>query len=441
MQSKVYYMDDRATGLQDSLVAKTLALFDKAGFGEIIRPKDVVAIKMHMGEWNNTAYLRPVYARALVDKIRGLGGVPFVTDTTTLPHGVWASRVTALDYLNTSERNGFNSGTLGCPVIIADGYLGTDDVRVDLPEGVVLKETYVATAIAAADAMIVLSHFKGHGLGVIGGAIKNIGVGCASKRGKFALHGCGDERFGYAGTQALTHLCRGRECPSWQLCDNVCPFDALHITEGGLVFNADKCRSCMAHRSVVGCGALPVPEDLGDATLAAIADAALGAAKAVGPDRIGYINLAIDVTPWCDCSGLADRPIVPNLGVFASRDPVAIDLACVQACTAAPGIPGSVAEQYGVMAPGLNKFSTCSAVAGNSEMVQIKAGQKNGLGSTEFELERIGQVESALPYLYNPGGGDPVPLGARFRKLFKKLPITPEQRIRRAEDVDLEDLR
>ncbi len=441
MGSKVYFMDDRAAGLQDSLVAKMLTLFDKAGFSEIIHPGDTVAIKMHMGEWNNTAYLRPVYARALVDKIKSLGAVPFVTDTTTLPHGVWASRVTALDYLTTAERNGFNSGTLGCPVIIADGYLGTDDVRTDLAEGLILKESYVATAIAAADAMIVLSHFKGHGMGVIGGAVKNLGVGCASKRGKFALHGYGHQQYGYSGSPALPHLCRGRECPTWQLCDSVCPFDALHITEEGMVFEAEKCRSCMAHRSVVSCGALPVPEDLGDATLVSIADAALAAAKTVGADRIGYINLAIDVTPWCDCSGLADRPIVPNLGVFASCDPVAIDLACLNAATAAPGVPGSVAEQYGVLAPGVNKFSACSAVTGNSELLQLKAGNKNGLGSMEYELEPVGQVESALPFIFNPAGGDPVPLGARFRRLFSKIPIHPQNGIRRAEKVNLEELR
>ena len=378
MGSKVFFMDDRATTFQDSLVAKTLALFETAGFADMIRPHDVVAIKMHMGEWNNTAYLRPVYARALVDRIKSLGGVPFVTDTTTMPYNVWSSRVSALDHLNTDERNGFNSGTVGCPVIIADGFMGTDDVHVDLPEGLVLKEAWVATAIALADVVIMLSHFKGHGVGVVGGAIKNLGVGCASKRGKFNLHGCGDPRYSLASSIFHPEKCRGRECPTWQLCDSVCAFDAFHITEGGPVFDREKCRSCFSHRSTVTCGALQPPQDWGEANPAAIADAALGALKALGHRRIGFINLAIDVAPMCDCLGWSDRPIVPNIGVFASKDPVAIDTACLDAVTAAPGVPGSVAELKGVDARGAIKHDKCSSLVGASQFIQVKAGQKNG---------------------------------------------------------------
>lgn len=441
MVSNVYFMDDRAAAFQDSLVAKTVALFDQAGFSEMIRPRDVVAIKMHMGEWNNTAYLRPVYARAVADKVKSLGGIPFVTDTTTMPYNVWSSRTTALDHLLTDERNGFNSGTVGCPVIIADGYFGTDDVRVDLPEGICLKEGFVASAIAMADVVILLSHFKGHGVGVIGGALKNLGVGCASKRGKFNLHGCGDKRFGLGGSTVKPELCRGRECATWQLCDNVCAFDAMHITESGLVFEPDKCRSCFAHRSVVSCGALANPAEWGEMNPVAIADAALAAAKVVGRDRIGCINLAIDISPWCDCIGFSDRPIVPNLGVFASKDPVAIDMACVDAVTAAPGIPGSTAEQKGVAAPGTIKHDTCSSLTGASQFIQMKAAQRLGLGTMEYELNRIGKLPSAFPYVFNPAGGTPVPIGAKLAKSFQRMPFFPEHGFRREGWADIDDLR
>jgi len=167
-----------------------------------------------------------------------------------------------------------------------------------------------------------------------------------------------------------------------------------------------------------------------------MADAALAAAKVVGLDRIGCINLAIDITAWCDCAGFAGRPIVPNLGVFASPDPVAVDMACIDAATAAPGIPGSVAEQYGVMGPGIPKFSACSSVTGNSQFIQLKAGQKNGLGTMSYDLERVDQVPSARPYV-----SCQVPLGARFKKLFDRLPLFPDGGYRRAEEVDLEELR
>ncbi|MDA8218586.1 MAG: DUF362 domain-containing protein [Dehalococcoidales bacterium] len=440
MGSTVYFMDDRATSAQDSLVAKTLALFDKAGFADMIRPRDVVAIKMHMGEWNNTAYLRPVYVRALVDKIKSLGGIPFVTDTTTLPYAVWSSRVTALDHLMTDERNGFNSGTVGCPVIIADGYFGTDDVHVDLPEGLVLKDGYVSSAIAMADMVLLLSHYKGHGVGVIGGAVKNLGVGCASKRGKFNLHGCGDPRYGLGGSEFKPEICKGRDCPTWQLCDQVCAFDALHVTEQGLVWDADKCRGCFAHRSVISCGALDPPKHWGQVSPVAIADAAMAAYKVIGRDRLACLNLALDISPMCDCVAFSDRPIVPNIGIFASHDPVAIDKACVDAVTAAPGIPGSVAEVKGVAGCGDIKHDTCSSIQGYSQYIQLKAGQRLGLGTMDYELEQLGRLPSVEPYVLNPAGGRPEPIGARFSRSFKKMPFFPEGGFPRHADLDVEDL-
>ena len=157
--AKVYFMNDRSQSLETSLVAKTTTLFDKAEFGKMINPGDVVAIKLHMGEYNNTAYIRPVYISALVEKVKSLGGNPMVVDTTTLPYSPFASRATALDHLNTIARNGFTQGVLGCPVVIADGYIGTDDMNIDLPEGFILKEQYIASAIGLADCMIMVSHF------------------------------------------------------------------------------------------------------------------------------------------------------------------------------------------------------------------------------------------------------------------------------------------
>jgi uncharacterized Fe-S center protein len=162
MASKVWYMNARSESPQTGLVAKMLTVFDAAGFEQLIKPGDIVAIKIHCGEYNNTAYLRPVYPRAIADKVKELGGRPFVCDTTTLTYSPHASRATELDLLMTAERNGFTSAALGCPFIVADGFIGTSDYRVDLPEGYILKEAYVAQAIAAADVLITLTHFKGH---------------------------------------------------------------------------------------------------------------------------------------------------------------------------------------------------------------------------------------------------------------------------------------
>ena len=186
--SKVYWMDAHSESTETSLVAKMETVFNAAKLDEMISPNDVVAIKIHCGEWNNSAYLRPVYARALADRIKELGGRPFVCDTTTSTYSPYGSRSSQLDILLTAERNGYSSATLGCPFVCADGWLGTGDLRVDIPEGYLLKEAYVAEAIAAADVLIALTHFKGHSMGVIGGAMKNLGIGAQSKRGKLNVH-------------------------------------------------------------------------------------------------------------------------------------------------------------------------------------------------------------------------------------------------------------
>ncbi|MHA1650597.1 MAG: DUF362 domain-containing protein, partial [Candidatus Helarchaeota archaeon] len=187
-RATVHFLNARASHMNESLVVKMMAVANAAGIEDIIDPGDIVGIKLHMGEWNNTAYIRPVYVRQLVDRVKELGAKPFVTDCTCLPYMPYASRTNALDYRLTAERNGFTSAALGAPVIIADGWLGNDDVRIDLPEGVILQEQYIGAAIAHCDALIVLTHFKGHPMGTFGGAIKNVGVGCASKRGKLNLH-------------------------------------------------------------------------------------------------------------------------------------------------------------------------------------------------------------------------------------------------------------
>ncbi len=184
MASKVYFMDDRYAGLPSSLPAKAQQLFDEANLDGCFEPGDSVAVKCHMGEWYNSAYLRPILIRAVADRVKENGGQPFVVETTTAPYYHYCSRSTAQFHLETAAANGFTPQSMGCPIIIADGTYGTEDVRVDIPDGILLKEGFMAKAIADADAMIVVSHFKGHGSGVYGGSIKNVAIGCSSKRGK-----------------------------------------------------------------------------------------------------------------------------------------------------------------------------------------------------------------------------------------------------------------
>lgn len=427
MPSDVYFMDARSDSVDTSLIAKAVTVFDAAGLDELITPGDVVAIKVHCGEWNSSAYLRPVYARALADRVKELGGRPFVCDTTTLTYSPFASRATELDLLLTAERNGYSSATLGCPFIAADGYVGTSDFRVDIPEGYLLKEAYVAQAIAAADVLIALTHFKGHGMGVIGGALKNLGIGAQSKRGKFNVHMGGHPKYGVgAAVKFNPEAFSGKDKdPEWELIEEACPIGLFKITDDDKIeWDRDRCMTCLGCLGVLNPRDIFEPNQmLFDATDIAIADAALGVVKTV--PKVGFVTVAVDVSPKCDCAGFSDTPIVPNIGVFASTDPVAIDQACVDKVTEAPGIPGSLSEEMGVEDPGERKFDLAgAAIEGLSEQTTINTGVVNGLGTRDYtihEVEPAGRSQFQFPY-------DRRPTRQRFGRLFEKFQPFPFDR-------------
>jgi len=443
MASKVYYMDARADSPQTSMVAKLITVFEAAGFDSLIKPGDVVAIKLHCGEWNNTHYLRPVYARTLADRVKALGGRPFVCDTTTLPYTVYPSRCTALDIMSTAERNGYNSATLGCPFICADGFMGTDDYRVDLPEGYLLKEAYIAKAIAAADVLIVLTHFKGHGMGVIGGAIKNLGIGAQSARGKYDPHLGGHPKYSLAASCVFhPENFKGRKGEKdWQILEDCCPFDLIHVTEDSIEWEREKCTNCLAClRPMLSRGIIELAVENFQATNAAMADACLATIKAVGKGKVAFINLALDISRGCDCVPYADVPIIPNLGVFASYDPVAIDKACVDKSVEMAGVQGSKAEEMEVLDAGKRKFETCSPLmAGLGEETQLNTGEIIGLGTRQYELVPVAEKKME-DFAFPP---DPRPAGVRLRRLFAKFKPFPYDRYEgkgflREEEVDLE---
>jgi uncharacterized Fe-S center protein len=438
MASKVWHAGNRPN---TSYVAMMLEAFEAAGFADMIKPHDTVAIKLHCGEWNNTAYLRPVYARALADRIKELGGRPFVTETTTLTYGPHCSRATELDIRMTAERNGFTSAALGCPFIVADGFSGTDDVIIDLPEGYILK----AKAIAHANVLIALTHFKGHPLGVVGGALKNLGIGAQSQRGKHNVHLGGHPKYGLgAATDFHPERCKGKKCPKWELCDNCCPYGLFHVKDDTIEWEREKCTGCMGHIDInTWCGVFNFPREPLDMFQPAIADACLATVKAVGKDKVGFINLAIDITPMCDCMGFAGAAIVPNIGVLASKDPVAIDKASLDMVSKAHGTPGSLAEDRGVTDSGRKKLEIVSPVFPEmSEEVQINTGELIGLGSKEYELLTV-ETPSDKFFGFS---ADTRPLGQRFASLYAKEVPFPFDRyngqgFKRAEEVDYNKLK
>ena len=442
MAAKVYYMDARSDSPQTSMLAKMVTVFEAAGFDSLIKPGDTVAIKLHCGEWNNTTYLRPVYARTIADRVKALGGRPFVCDTTTLTYNPTSSRSTGLDLMVTAERNGYNSATLGCPFICADGFMGLDDYRVDLPEGYILKEAYIAQAIAAADVLITLTHFKGHAMGVIGGALKNLGIGAQSKRGKFNVHmGC-HPRYGFGASCTFNPKnYKGRQGDeNWQELEESCPFGLIHVTEDSIEWERGKCTNC------IGClgpmlkrGIVELSEKNFQALNAAIADACLATVKVVGKGKVAFINLAIDLTRGCDCVPFSDVSILPDLGVFASYDPVAIDKACLDKSIETTGVRGSRAEEMEALDAGERKFETCSPLlAGLSEETQINTGEIIGLGTRQYELVLVAEKKKEdFPFPLDPRLSK-----VRFGDLYAKLQPFPYDRydgkgFLREEEIDL----
>jgi uncharacterized Fe-S center protein len=386
LKSKVFFMDARYHGLPSSIPAKAVQLFDHAKLSECFDPGDSVAIKCHMGEWNNSAYLRPILVRVIVDKVKEYGGRPFVTDTTTAPYYFYGSRSTADMHLETAARNGFTPQSMGCPIIISDGMYGTEDVKLDIPDGMLLKEGFLAKGIADADAMIVVSHFKGHGSGVYGGSIKNIAIGCSSKRGKLNVHLCEHPEVGWKTWSFDGENCIGEECPDHVLCNHLCPVGAFKIKKDHAEWDSEACIGCFGHqRPLFRCDlwGREKYEDWTQWFLIAMGDASTAYVRHMGKENIGYITYAVDIAPACDCAPGADSPIIPNLGVFASRDMVAIDVAALDMSVEAQGIPGTRAEEKGVMNSGDEKFS---GIVGMSQWVTANACNKLGSGSKEYEL-------------------------------------------------------
>lgn len=322
-KSKVYFTDFR-THVGVSLTEKLQRLIKKARITDIDMDGKFVAIKMHFGELGNLSYLRPNYAKAVADVVKECGGKPFLTDCNTLYPG---SRKNALEHLDCANINGFNTITTGCQIIIGDGLRGTDDITVPVRNGEYCKEAYIGRAVMDADIFISLTHFKGHESTGFGGAIKNIGMGCGSRAGKMQQHNSG---------KPIVHddLCRG--C---RRCAKECGSDAITYENGKAVINQDICKGC--GRCIGACAFDAIENQNWDAN-EILGRKMAEYSQAVCDGRPTFhISLVRDISPNCDCHGENDAPILPDVGIFASFDPVALDQACVDACLHATPMPNS----------------------------------------------------------------------------------------------------
>jgi len=325
-KAKVYFTDFRTIANGDGLPTKLKKLIRKAGIGEIDMEGKFVAIKMHFGEMGNVSFLRPNYAKAVADVIKELGGRPFLTDCNTLYPG---SRKNALEHLACAWENGFSPLSTGCPILIADGLKGTDDVLVPVEGGEYVKEAKIGRAVMDADIFISLNHFKGHESTGFGGAIKNIGMGCGSRAGKAEQHNSG------------TPVVDEESCRGCRLCAKQCANDGLEFDETTrkMRVNADNCLGCGRCIGACNFDAIAFREEN---AVEMLNRRMAEYAKAVVTGRPQFhISLVMDISPNCDCHPENDAPILPDIGMFASFDPVALDQACADACLRQSPMPHS----------------------------------------------------------------------------------------------------
>lgn len=370
-KSKVYFTDFRAR-LGEGLPSKLKRLIRQTGMEKLDMDGKFVAIKMHFGELGNLGYLRPNYAKAVADVVKEFGGNPFLTDCNTLYPG---SRKNALEHLECAWENGFTPLSAGCPVIIADGLKGTDDLSVPVEGGEYIKEAKIGRAIMDADIFISLTHFKGHETTGFGGTIKNIGMGCGSRAGKKDQHNNGKP-------EVIESVCR-----SCGRCLRECANDGLAFGEatGKMSVNKENCVGC--GRCIGACNFDAIqftdytaPRDL-NCRMAEYS-------KAVLDGRPNFhISLVIDVTPNCDCHSENDAPILPNLGMFASFDPLALDQACADACMASAPLPNSQLSDNMAKPDFVDHHDHFTNSTPESEWKScLEHAEKIGLGSREYEL-------------------------------------------------------
>jgi len=354
--SKVWYTPVRDGESYEAVADKVLQLFDAAGFAKIFEKDDLVAVKMHFGEQENTGHIKPAYIKPLLQRLKSYGTKPFLTDTNTLYKG---QRTNSVDHLLQAYEHGFSIENLGVPVIIADGLMSRNHRDVPI-QGKHFEAVTLANDILDSDALVVLSHLTGHVMTGMGAAIKNLGMGGASRSGKQKQH---------ADVKPVVDKEKCRACGA---CIRRCPKEAISYVEGVAFIDHEICYGCAECIAACRTGAVKVSwKSSGERLQEKMAEYALGAMQGK-ENKICFFNFLIHVTKECDCVEKAQDKVIGDIGILASYDPVAIDKASLDLLVQAAG-RDLLKELW----------------PENDASVQLRHAVALGLGSLEYELVQI----------------------------------------------------
>jgi len=352
MKSRVFFLPaDRREG-EGALAEKTERLFLALGLHQRITKEDFVAIKIHFGEKGNTGFIKPAWLTGMVRQLRARTNRVFFTDTNTLYIG---ERSNAVDHLRLAASHGFSLEKTGVPVLIADGLAGENDeeIKVGLKW---VKAAKVGRGITQADFLLCLSHFTGHVQTGMGAAIKNMGMGCASRAGKLEQHS--DVR-----PRINPKLCR-----NCSLCLDYCPAGAIVQKEGSAHILDERCIGCGECLVVCKLGAVKMRWDSDSARVQEKMAEYAFAVWSRFKEKAGFLNFLLQITKDCDCMAKDQPEIVEDIGILSSADPVALDKASVD------------------LVSGGRKRDVLRLGYDLDWSVQLRHGQAVGLGSLEYEL-------------------------------------------------------
>jgi len=355
MPSEVFFLPAEEKEGHEILADKTKRIYEALGLENTLDEDSFVGIKIHFGEKGNTGYIKPEWLKHLIDKLKKRKSKIYMTDTNTLYRG---SRSNSVEHLLLAAQHGFSPDALGIPIIIADGLIGRDSGELDVNLTHV-KSAKIASSFFHTDMLLCLSHFTGHILSGFGAAIKNLGMGCASRTGKLEQH------------SDVHPWVKAKACKNCSVCMEYCPADAIEQVDGSARIIDEKCIGCGECLVVCNVGAIKMRWD-GDTLRVQekMAEYALAVLRSV-KNRAGFINYLVKITKDCDCMSKNGKLISPDLGILASLDPVALDKASVDILLEA------------------NDKDILREAVDVDWSVQLKHGEKIGLGSMDYTIRNI----------------------------------------------------